>query len=100
MVGDTRGCQAKGQAAKQNRTILQDEAELRPKNQVTMPRAVVQALGLQPGDRLLFETREGEPGEVRVRRPRESYAGALAGTYGSEEETVEYLQAEREAWDE
>lgn len=80
--------------------VVQEEAELRPKNQITVPRQVAQALGLHTGDRIVFEIREGERNEVRVRRIRESYAGALAGTYGSAEEAEEYLQAEREAWDE
>lgn len=80
------------------RQLISEESELRQKNQITVPRQIARALGLEPGDRLLFEIREGAPSEMRVRRLRENYAGALSGVYGPPEEAARYLREEREAW--
>lgn len=77
---------------------MSEESELRQKNQITLPRQIARALGLEPGDRLLFEIRAGEPNEMHVRRLRESYSGALSGMYGSPEEVSRHLREEREAW--
>jgi AbrB family looped-hinge helix DNA binding protein len=46
---------------------MQKQAKLTSKGQVTIPRAVRQALGLRPGDRLVFE--QDETG-MRVRPVR------------------------------
>lgn len=73
--------------------------DLRPKNQMTLPASVAQLLGVAPGDRLLLEVEEGEPREVRLRRIRASYAGALSGVYGTPEEAADELRREREAWE-
>ena len=78
--------------------LVAEEADLRGKNQVTIPRRVARLLGLQPGDRLIFEVGEGEPDVLRIRRLRNDYAGALAGVYGTPEEARTYLREEREAW--
>ena len=37
------------------------------RGQTTLPKAVREALGLRPGDRLIYDV---EDGEVRIRRPR------------------------------
>lgn len=75
-------------------------ATLRKKNQVTLPEAIVERLGVEPGDRLLMEVDEAAPGEVRVRRLLHSYAGILAGVYGIPAEAAEYLREERASWGE
>jgi AbrB family looped-hinge helix DNA binding protein len=80
------------------RLLVSEESELRQKNQITVPRQIARSLGLEQGDRLLFEIREGEPNEVHMRRLRENYTGVLAGVYGSSEEAARYLREEREAW--
>lgn len=75
-------------------------AALRPKNQVTVPRAIAQALGIRLGiaSSLRFE---------RASRTRFGYAACERATPGrwpapirSDEEAAEYLRAEREAWGE
>lgn len=76
--------------------VAEEELELRPKNQITVPAAAVRALGLQPGDRLIVEVRAGE---LRLRPLHASYAGALAGMYGDVAGSDAYLEGEREAWE-
>ena len=51
------------------------ELVLREKNQITLPKAIVDAMGAHPGDRFVFVVNEGQQDEIRVRRVRESYAG-------------------------
>jgi AbrB family looped-hinge helix DNA binding protein len=78
--------------------MITAESELREKNQITLPKRVADALGVHAGDRLIFVVDEDDPDVVHVHRLPDSYAGALAGVYGSPEEVRAYLQAEREAW--
>lgn len=80
------------------RLLVQEANDLRPKNQLTIPKAIAKQLGLRPGDRLIFEVREGQPNEIRVRRILDDYAGAVAGVYGTHEDVAKYLEQENEAW--
>jgi antitoxin component of MazEF toxin-antitoxin module len=79
---------------------LEVEAGLRPENELTLPDAVVESLELQPGDRLIFEIDDEDPGSVRLRPIRRSYAGLLAGVYGTPEEAAAYIEEERASWSE
>ena len=74
------------------------EVALRPKNQMTLPAEVVEAMEAEPGDRLVVEVDPGDPGTVTLRVVRKSYFGALAGVYGSHEEIIEYVRGEQDAW--
>ncbi len=76
------------------------EVCLRPKNQLTLPEAIVKRWRVEPGDRLLFLVDDGQPDEVRLRRIRHSYAGALAGVYGTPDEAAAYIRDERASWGE
>jgi AbrB family looped-hinge helix DNA binding protein len=78
--------------------IQEVEVSLRKKNQITLPEPIAEKLGVEPGDRLVFEADDDGPDRVHVRRIRHSYAGALAGTYGTAEEAAAYLRGERESW--
>ena len=72
---------------------------LRPKNQITLPVEIARALGAAPGDRLLFTIDPESPDTALVRRIKESYFGALAGTYGTtHEEVLDYVRAEQDGW--
>jgi bifunctional DNA-binding transcriptional regulator/antitoxin component of YhaV-PrlF toxin-antitoxin module len=74
------------------------EARVRARYQVTLPGPVADALAAHPDDRLLFESDPTDPGVVRIRKARVSWAGAAAGIFGSEEEVLEYLREERASW--
>ena len=77
---------------------LEIEAIVRTKNQVTIPLAVAERHGIEPGQRLVIVDR-GVEDKFTVRIIRPSYAGALAGIFGTTEENVAYMRGEREAWD-
>jgi bifunctional DNA-binding transcriptional regulator/antitoxin component of YhaV-PrlF toxin-antitoxin module len=80
--------------------VVEAESELRDKNQITVPKPVVDALAAQPGDRFVWIVEDGERGVVHLHRLQDSYAGSLAGVYGRPDEVEKYLAAEREAWGE
>lgn len=77
-----------------------DVVTMDERRQITLPEAVVTSLGLKPGDRLVVEIDETVPDQMRLRRLRRSYAGLLSGVYGSDEEALAYVRAERASWDE
>jgi len=78
--------------------IYELEMILRERNQVTLPAQAVEQFGLHPGDRVVLELVEGQ--ETAIVRPlRRSYAGALAGVYGTPEQVAAYVTGERRAWD-
>jgi bifunctional DNA-binding transcriptional regulator/antitoxin component of YhaV-PrlF toxin-antitoxin module len=74
------------------------EVGVRPKNQVTLPDAVLRHMGARTGDRLLIESDPDEPDVLRVRAVRHSYAGLLAGLYGTADEALRDVRAEQESW--
>ena len=74
------------------------EVGLGPKNQVTLPDAVLRHMGTRAGDRVLIESDPDEPDVLRVRAVRRSYAGLLAGVYGNADEPLRYVRAEQESW--
>jgi len=78
---------------------MEIKVSLRAKNQLTLPEPVVRRLGIEPGDNLIVEIRESQPGEVLIRPLRRSYAGIAAGVYGTPEEAEAYVQGERDAWE-
>lgn len=74
------------------------EARLRRRFQLTLPEAVAAALAASPDDRLVFESDPAEPGVVRVRKARMTWAGALAGVFGTEDEFAAFVREERASW--
>jgi antitoxin component of MazEF toxin-antitoxin module len=78
---------------------IEVEVRLRQKNQLTLPDAIVKQLDVQPGDRLVVHVDESCPDHVTIRPIRRSYAGLLKGVYGTDEEALEYVRAERASWD-
>ena len=98
-VEDRRIVQQRSAAAW--RPPVEAEGELREKNQLTLPKIIVQALNLRPGDRFVLRVQDDdEAGDVVMYRLRASYAGALKGLYGRPEETAAYIRAEQGAWGE
>ena len=79
---------------------IEIEVRLNDKNELTLPDEVMERLRLRPGDRLVVAFDEGGPDRLQVRPLRRSYAGILTGVYGTDEEALEYVRAERASWDE
>ena len=79
---------------------IEAEARLRPKNQLTLPEPIVEALGAEPDDVLAFETDPARPGTALLRRIPRSFAGALSGVYGTTAELKTFLREEHAAWGE
>ncbi len=78
---------------------LEIPAVVRAKNQLTIPQAIAQRHGIEPGRRLVVVD-TGDADEFVVRVVRKSYAGALTGVYGNTpEEIAAYIKGERDAWD-
>ena len=77
---------------------LEIEATVRTKNQITIPQPVAERHGIEVGQRLVIVD-SGVEGEFTVRVIRPSYAGALAGVFGTTQQNVAYVPGEREAWD-
>ena len=71
---------------------------VRPKNQITIPEAIAARLEIGAGDRLL--ARVDDSGQIVLRKVPKSYAGALAGLWGTEAEAMAELRASRDEWDE
>lgn len=71
------------------------EVTLSSKNQVVIPREARQALGLKPGDKLIFVVRGDRV--VIMQKPK-SFAKALRGIARGVY-PPEYLQKERDSWE-
>lgn len=77
---------------------VEAQARLRQKNQLTLPEAIADVLEVEPGDAVVFESDPATPGLVQLHRIRTTFAGALAGVYGTPTEIADYLDEERSAW--
>ncbi len=79
-------------------TIRQIEVKVRNKSQVTIPREVAERHKLQAGQKLVIVDDTDQPGQFVVRVIPRTYAGALAGVFGTTDQNVAYVQREREDW--
>lgn len=71
------------------------EATLSSKNQIVIPKEARDALGIKPGDKLIFVVEEGS--NVIVLQKPKSYSSAIRGL--SKKKYPEgYLQRERKSW--
>lgn len=70
-------------------------ARIRARRQMTIPEAVADAARIQEGETFVVELEPDDPDVLRLRRVRDSYAGALRGLYG---DTAAYLKEERRDW--
>lgn len=76
------------------------ETTITGKNQLSLPSKSVRELGWKRGDRLIVEIL-GDDMLVLVRRPErwtEAFAGRLTGVFGTHEETIRWLDEERDNW--
>jgi hypothetical protein len=65
---------------------------------LTLPESVAGALAARPDDRLVFDSDPSEPGIVRIRKARTTWAGALADIFGTEDEFAAFVREERASW--
>jgi hypothetical protein len=72
------------------------EARLRAKSQLTLPEPIVEASGVEEGDRFLVELSPDDPDTIRLHRIRASYAGVMADVYGG---VADYIDGERRTWE-
>ncbi len=77
---------------------IEAEARLRPKNQLTLPEAIVRALDAAPDDILVFEADPAEPGVAHLHLVPRDFAGSLTGVFGTSEDVLEFVRRERAAW--
>lgn len=68
-------------------------ARLRPKNQITLPEAIVDEVGVEIGDRFRVTV---EDGVIRLFPIRKSYYGALKGLWPPD--WMEELRRDRDSW--
>jgi bifunctional DNA-binding transcriptional regulator/antitoxin component of YhaV-PrlF toxin-antitoxin module len=79
---------------------IEADAKLRAKNQITVPDAIVRALGASQDDVLAFEADPAQPGVAHVRLMPRDFAGSLTGMWGTTEEVLAFLQEEHDSWGE
>jgi bifunctional DNA-binding transcriptional regulator/antitoxin component of YhaV-PrlF toxin-antitoxin module len=76
------------------------ETTITGKNQVSLPAQSVKELGWKRGDRLIVETLGGDF-VMLMRRPSnwtEAFAGRLTHVFGKHDETLRWLDEERDSW--
>lgn len=76
-------------------------AQLRERNQLTLPERVARAIDAKPGDDFLFTYDDAHPKLLNVRVLPQSYAGIAAGLFGrTGRDRAAYIAEERASWDE
>ncbi|MDO8691781.1 MAG: AbrB/MazE/SpoVT family DNA-binding domain-containing protein [Dehalococcoidia bacterium] len=76
------------------------ETTITGKNQVSLPSKSIRELGWERGDRLIVEILGGDM-LVLVRHPAhwtQAFAGRLTDVFGTHEETIQWLDRERNSW--
>jgi bifunctional DNA-binding transcriptional regulator/antitoxin component of YhaV-PrlF toxin-antitoxin module len=77
---------------------IEADARLRAKNQLTLPEPIVEALGAEPNDVLVFEIDPAHPDVALVHLVRAGFAAAMTGTYGTSEDVKAFIREEHAAW--
>ena len=79
---------------------IEADARLRAKNQLTLPEPIVEALGAEPNDVLVFEIDPARPDVALVHLVRAGFAGAMTGVYGTTDDVKSFVREEHAAWGE
>lgn len=82
-----------------NEPAINETSDLRPKNQITIPKSVARAMQLQPGDRLVFVVEDGDADHAHLYRMPRSFAGVAPCAYGGPNGAADYLAEERKDWE-
>jgi len=80
--------------------LIEADARLRAKNQLTLPEPIAEALGAEPNDVLVFEVDPTRPRVAIVHVVSAGFAGSLTGTYGTSEDVKSFIREEHAAWGE
>ena len=69
---------------------MKEQAKITSKGQITVPKRVRQSLGVEPGDSIVFEEKNGkvEVRPVRGQSPFEKYRGIFKRGKGSSREEI------------
>lgn len=81
---------------------LVGETTITAKNQVSLPVDGLRLLGWERGNHLLVEVISDDV-MLLIRRPEkwtDAFAGRLTAVFGTHEETLRWLDAERQSWSE
>lgn len=76
------------------------ESTITGKNQMSLPAEGVRRLGWQKGDRLIVTIVDGDT-MMLMRRPEswtEYFAGKMGAVFGDHEDTMRFLEEERQSW--
>lgn len=76
---------------------VNEKVTLQDRNQVTIPKTVVEATGLRRGQAMIVHIDEDRPDEIILRLIRDSYAGTLTEVFAGID-TKRYLDEERASW--
>lgn len=77
---------------------IEREVEVRRKRQLTWPEELATAMQVSEGSYLIIEYDE-DRGIATVRRRPDSYAGAVKGIFGAnDDEVAAYLDSEHSGW--
>lgn len=79
--------------------VIEAEARLRLKNQLTLPEAIVRVLDARQDDTLVFAADASQPGVVQLRVLPRTFAGALTGVYGTTDDVITFLREEHADWE-
>jgi hypothetical protein len=78
--------------------VVEAEARIRTKNQITVPDPIARILDVEPNDTLVFSVDPDVPGVAQVRVLPRTFAGALTGVYGTTEDVIRFIREEHADW--
>ena len=78
--------------------LIEAEARLNTRNDLTLPEPIAEVLGAKPNDVLVFEVDPTRPDVAIVHRVPGTFAGALTGVYGTSDDVTALTREEHASW--